>query len=258
MSIARNIAFAGGHVAKFFAAHRVRWSEFYPSEHFIFERLAGPERRFGKVLDVGCAVGGLGLALEERFSVGRYVGVEISRKAIDAARVLAKEGRFRCPVAFHAGDILATDAVEGGPFDLVVALSSADWNIETDAILRACWDNVAPGGTFVMSLRLTDGRSLNDISRSYQELRYEEGEAPERANYVVFGVREILRLFEGFSPRASNVLGYGTWGPPSRTAVTPYHRLCFTVFAVTKAKAPAGEIATELHFPASLWSGVET
>ena len=142
---------------------------------------------------------------------------------------------------------------------MVTNLSCSDWNIETNAITRACWKHVAPGGSLVISLRLTDGPSLNDFSRSYQYIQY-DGEAlgtEEKANYVVFNVHDALSMLGSMSPQVSHVLGYGYWGAPSKVAVTPYARLVFAVFAVTKARVPVAATGptSELHLPLSLWTG---
>ena len=254
-----NLRYQTDAIARYFANNRVRWDQFYPSERWILERVAAQPGGLGRVLDVGCAAGGLGLALEERFSLGGYVGVEINAAAVTAAR--ARQRAYRCKASFHEADILAVRDVAEGPFNLVANLSCSDWNIQTSAITDACWRNVAPGGSLVISLRLTHKAGINDFSRSYQFIRY-DGEVTgeeERANYVVFNAHEALRLFAALRPSASNVLGYGYWGSPSRTAVTPYDRLVFAVFAVTKGVvAEPCEVRSELHLPLSLWAAAHS
>jgi SAM-dependent methyltransferase len=253
-STSRNIAYRTAAIARYFESHRMRWDQFYPSERWVLERLA-TRTGIRRVLDVGCAAGGLGLALEERFTLEQYVGVEINPQAVETAR--ARQTRYRSPVTFHLGDILEMPEVPGGPFDLVANLSCSDWNIETRAITDACWRHVAPGGSLLISLRLTTGPSVNDFNKSYQFIRYEGAVSgdEEKANYVVFNVHDALHLFADLQPRASDVLGYGYWGTPSATAVTPHDRLVFAVFAVTKATVSA-DCTSELHFPLSLWDRV--
>ena len=246
----RNIKYRTDAIARYFASHRRSWDQFYPSERWVLERLAtGPGIR--RVLDIGCAAGGLGLALEERVALERYVGVELNPQAIEVAR--ARQSAYRAPSEFYVGDILEMGELPGGPFDLVANLSCSDWNIETTAITESCWRHVCPGGALLISLRLTDGASMNDFNTSYQFIRY-DGELvgdEEKANYVVFNVYDALSMFSSLSPCAASVLGYGYWGVPSRTAVTPYKRLVFAVFAITKSSA-ASETMTELRLPLSL------
>jgi SAM-dependent methyltransferase len=247
-----NIAYRGDQLAEYFAAARAQWHHLYPSERWIFERLAGAEQRLGRVLDVGCAAGGLASALLERFSVASYVGVDINRPVVELARRRLRG--LPLPAVVWHGDILHMGALDGQPYDLVVSLSCADWNVETAAIIDACWSRVRPGGRLVISVRLTPGRGVNDYARSYQLIAADEArlDGCERANYVVFNGREFLRLVKGLGPAPDQVLGYGYWGRPSSTAVTPYERLVFAVFALRKAEAPGTEAACELHLPLSL------
>lgn len=248
-----NVVYKTDQIARYFAHHRVRWDDFYPSERWVFERVGSDRRGFGKVLDVGCAAGGLGLALNERFPLTSYFGVDINDPAIEVAR--ARRATYRVPAKFHAGDILDLGTLDDEPFDTVVNLSCADWNIDTQAIIDASWNRLAAGGRFVISLRLTNGEGVNDITRSYQPIRLldDAPDACERANYVVFNVHEALALLGNLRPQAAHILGYGYWGPPSRTAVTVHDRLLFAVFAVTKGTVSATEVTTELHFPLSIW-----
>ena len=47
-----------------------------------------------KVLDLGCACGGLGLALKEKFQIKDYTGIEINYQAWKTAKILNPEGNF--------------------------------------------------------------------------------------------------------------------------------------------------------------------
>ncbi len=249
-----NVIYTTDQIARFYSLNRVHWTDLYPSEQWIFEHVAGGTGKYGKVLDVGCAAGGLGLALRERFLVESYAGVDINAPGIEAAR--SRQREFRIPVQFHCADILHMGPIAEEPFDAVVNLSCADWNVETKAIVNECWRRVAPQGRFIISLRLTDGPGINDCERSYQNICFDgDPQDCERANYVVFNVNEALRMFAELEPRPSFVLGYGYWGPPSKTAVTPYQRLAFCVFAITKAGESASETLSALHFPLSLHIG---
>jgi SAM-dependent methyltransferase len=230
------------------------WPQFYPSERWIFERLAARPGGIARVLDVGCAAGGLGLALQEKFPIQEYTGIELNDDAVALAR--SRLSLFRVHANFRCADIIKLDVVAGAPFDLVANLSCSDWSVDTDAITDACWRHVAPGGNLVISLRLTSRPGINDPSKSYARIGYEgeSDETDELTNYVVFNVHDALRMFDNMNPRPSRVLGYGYWGAPSKSAVTPYERLVFAVFAVEKATEKDVTPTSELHFPLSLWT----
>lgn len=248
------IRYQARQLARFYAAHRRSWAEFYPSEHEAFARAAGPDNDLGLVLDAGCGAGGLGLALGERFGLRGYVGVDIHAGAVAAGQAA---GGFACPARLIAGDILAVSDLEPASFDTVTSLSCADWNLETTAILAACWRYVRPGGRFVLTLRLSPLPTLMDMGASYQYLSFEDAPPEdcaglERAPYVVLNTGHALSLLAGLSPAPASIFAYGYWGAPSPTAVLPYDRLAFTALTVTKPEAGTEIAATraELHLPA--------
>ena len=65
--VQKNIAYKTNRISEYFNVNRVTWDQFYPSEKWMLERVAGPKGEMGRVLDGGCAAGGLGLALGGRF-----------------------------------------------------------------------------------------------------------------------------------------------------------------------------------------------
>lgn len=241
-----NIAYQTGEIAEYFAQHRSRWAEFYPSEQLVFERILGTAAGID-VLDVGCAIGGLGAALAERFVIDTYVGVDINAQAITLAKARAWAD---LSVEFHTGDILSVTA-RLRQYQLVTNLSCADWNTETDAIIQTSWGHVAAGGHLVLSLRLTKDATVNDITRSYQPIGRS---GDERANYVVMNVHDALGLLRSLEPRPSSLFAYGYWGTPSASATTPFDRLVFAVFSVGKRSGGARQttMVEELRLPLDL------
>lgn len=255
-----NIHYQTPHLAAYFTAHRRCWDEFYPSERWVFERIGAAPGGFGRVLDVGCAVGGLGRALEEKFPLTSYVGLDINAGAIDAAKGLPE---LAAPTRFDCGDIVTAEGIADGAFDTVASLSVADWNVETDAIIAACWRKVAPGGRLVMSLRLTNCDGTRDPNISCQPIVPADDFDPrnetavETAPYVVLNGSEALDIFLGLDPAPADILAYGYWGRPSKTATTPYTRLAFAVMSITRGETdgPSEDTRLECHLPAAVFAG---
>lgn len=184
------------------------------------------------ILDAGCACGGLGEALETRYkNIAYYCGVDINEEAILYAQA---NSTLKIPHDFICGDIARFD--QERLYDIVISLSCVDWNVETDRMLNLCWNKVKPGGYMIISLRLTNGRTINNISEGYQYIVFEEGKdkATEIANYVVYNWKEIIEKFCVFDHQTDLIKAFGYWGKPSDTAVIEYNRLCFTVFALHK------------------------
>lgn len=244
----KNIRYNSGEIVSYYSKSRTKWNEFYPSERWVFERIS-MERSLGSILDVGCACGGLGMALNERFSIESYTGVDVNKDAILWAKQCCK---LTVPSRFMIEDILNTKDVDF--FDLVVSLSCADWNVETDSIIDKCWKHVKDGGYLVMSLRLTNLSGVNDIERSYQMINFSGKEViPEKANYVVFNFKDALQKLMRLHPRLIGAYGY--WGIPSQTACTPFKKLVFSVFYIKKEDnfEENEDIMTELHLPSQLF-----
>jgi SAM-dependent methyltransferase len=245
-----NIAYKSKQIVEYYSRHRQTWGELYPSEQWVFDRIASEKGDMLDLLDVGCACGGLASALSERFSLRSYTGVDIHQEAIAWART---ERRLLIPTTFIAGDIVQLPP--GKPYDVVVSLSCADWNIETERIIAACWERVRAGGYFVISLRLTTEKGINDIKRSYQLIQFGETESePEIANYVVFNFKDALLMLRALTPQPELIGAYGYRGKPSPTAVTPCKELVFAVFFVRKGTGTeTPSIKAELHLPLEMF-----
>ena len=248
-----NIRYSSQGIAQWLTGFRDKWNDFYPSERWAFDKIISVQKTFGRVLDVGCGMGGLGLAISSRYPVKEYHGVDINAQVIAGAQ--ANQSRFKVPVKWRCADILKARGLGPRSYDTVFSLSCADWNIETKAIIDRCWQYVKPGGFFVMSLRLSPGKGVNNIKKSFQTIAWDnKGRPMEVANYVVFNAREFFRMVKTFKPRPSHVYGYGYWGPPSKTAVTPYKKLVFGVVMVRKADVHDNktDVSAQLNFPLDL------
>lgn len=253
--MSKNIAYQTDAISAYFGANRRRWDQFYASERTVIESVA--RRRdgvLGRVMDVGCACGGLGAALALRYELSSYTGIDINSQAIAFAQ---SAGDIDVPHTFICGDITQDETLAGTEFDTVFNLSCADWNVDFDGILSSSWSHVAPGGVMIISLRLTDGPSVRDMERSFQYIHYGDpatlSSDAERAAYVVLNVSDALGDLSRLNP--ARITGYGYWGPPSASARTPYKKLLFSVFAVEK---PAGAQAVshtelELTLPPDIW-----
>lgn len=234
----KNIKYKSREILDFYSSSRQHWDEFYPSERWVFEKVFNSEKSINDVLDIGCACGGLGLTLHQRFPITSYTGVDIHKDAIAWA---VKNQKFSILTKFIAGDILKLKLEN--QYDAVVSLSCADFNIETNAIIRRCWDLVKPDGYFIISLRLTNKKSINDIRKSYQYINFSRNaENPDICNYAVFNFIDILNLLQGLIQRPRTIGVYGYWGKPSPTAVTPFKKLVFAVFYIKKEDSGINDV----------------
>jgi predicted TPR repeat methyltransferase len=114
------------------------------------------------MLDIGCGAGQLGEAARER-GFDRFVGVDISRVAVEAAqeRVRAHADRFPASSRFEVGSMGSWSAQEGERFDAIVFSEVLYYLPGPDDSVRemercAAW--LSPGGVLCVSMK-DDGKS---------------------------------------------------------------------------------------------------
>lgn len=236
-----NTKYSTTQLERYFKQNRVRWEQFYKSEREVIERIwssGNPD-----ILDIGCGCAGLGLALREKFRATRYTGVEINDEAAVSAKMMYPEARV------IAGDFLkmSETTLESGSYDVVFSLSCIDWNNAFDAMFEKAWTMVRNGGVFIASFRLTKNSGINAITESFQYINYDGNLDGEIASYVVLNAADLMRRVRNLDG-ARRVFGYGYYGAPGKTAVTPYRELCFAVLAITKS-TDGGSFQSELQLP---------
>ncbi len=232
-------------VERFSKAHRVSWSQYYESERTVLARLGLTEA--SRVLDFSYDCGGLGLGLREQFGVHHYTALCARKHRAQTVGMLYPEARV------VEGEIqsLAEETLQPEAYDLVAGLGATDTAGSLEALLRRAFSYVRPGGLFVSSFRLTDRGTVADPELSYQDLDAGAETGIERTPYVVLNVRELLAVLKKLGP--AQVSGYGYWGKPSSTAVTPFQMVCFAVLAVRKRCPGDGPTpGIELEIPENL------
>ena len=246
----KNIHYETMEISSYFSENRVKWDQFYPSEKKLLDSLDLQADQ--TVLDVGCGCGGLGIALNERYAISSYTGIDINNEAITPGREMTPS------YSFIAGDILdATDnALNGHYFDLVCSLGCVDWNVQFTDMLAAAWRHVKPGGKFVSTFRLSIGEGCSDLKETYQYINYEGKKEGEIAAYVVLNFNSLMCDLLQLEPSA--IKGTGYWGKPGPSAVTPYETLCFVAFSITKRnEGEIGDANIDLDLPDDILETLE-
>ncbi len=225
-----NLHYTTAELAAYYSQHRIGWEGLYPSERVIFDRIAPSAD--ARAIDLGCACGGLGVALRERFGITDYTGVDINEGCIAAAPSICPWGTF------HAGDFLEVRPKLGEGYDLATSLSAADWNVCTGDLLRSLFGCLRPGGSLIVSVRLTNDPSVEDCLEVRQSVTFGDratGEPVEYAPYKVYRLEAILDLLTGLGP-VSLLDGYGYWGSvPASVEELPLERIFYLVITVRKA-----------------------
>jgi len=128
------------------------------------DEVFGADRRFARVLDLGCGTGLMGAAIRNR--VDELVGVDLSPAMLAAAE------RKRVYDRLAAGDLLSFLATEARSYDLIVAADVFVYLDDLAPVLRAAVSRLAVSGAAAFSVETYAGEGV--ILRD--TLRFAHGE----------------------------------------------------------------------------------
>ncbi len=143
------------------------------------------------MLELGCGDGENLVPMAYGLPESEFVGVDLSRRAIDQAREFAR-GVGAGNVTLHAGDLCAIDA-SWGDFDYVIAHGLYSWVPEPvrARVLEICRDRLTPNGVAYISYDTLPGGHLRQITRDM--LRF-HGRAAATDRARIDAARELLPL----------------------------------------------------------------
>ena len=239
--IEKNIIYKTKELEKYYSRNRIKWKEFYPSEKKIINLINIKNK---KILDLGCACGGLGVVLKKKFKKINYTGVEINKRSAIKAKLLNKSSKIiNC-------DLLNLNKFLNKKFDFVFAFSVIDWNVKYKLMLKKAWSYVDKGGYLICTFRLTNFKSALKKKNSFQYINFNGLHKGEKAPYIVFNSFELIKKIRELN--CSKVVAHGYWGKPSKTAITPFKKIFFAAFLLKKNKKKKRKM--QIHLPKEIYS----
>jgi 2-polyprenyl-3-methyl-5-hydroxy-6-metoxy-1,4-benzoquinol methylase len=157
--------------------HYERWpfpgTEFLSRESLLFlkylgEWLRGQGPRRAQVVDVGCGTGNTTIALAKRFPDVSFLGVDISRNSLAAARRQAREQEIR-NVCFERAD-LSQDFSHLGRFRGVISTGVLHHLANLPEGFRRVAQLVEPGGYLLLWLYGRHGRARHHLNQHFLRL----------------------------------------------------------------------------------------
>lgn len=226
---------------EFFSRHRSSSEQLYRSERRLLPALLTLGLR---VLDVGCAAGGLLAAMREYQPDIDYVGVDCSALMIEAARRRFPGACFEVADASHL-------PFDDSTFDLVICTGGTlVTNLTWREVLHECWR--VTRDRFLFDLRVaTDGETLEDMTQSWVRLAFhgDRAEAPV-APYVIVSVDTFREALASLRPVPRHVGGVGYRHAVSEMASTPHREVCMVQVALARLPFPEGSAPQwEVPFP---------
>ncbi len=146
------------------------------------DRLATVARLFGlnppdishcRVLELGCASGGNIMPMAELLPDSTFVGIDLSRRQIDAGQEQLKELNLSNVELRHASILDVDDSY--GKFDYIICHGVYSWVPDTvqDKILAVCKQNLNPTGIAYISYNTLPGWHMRGMVRDM--MRYHAG-----------------------------------------------------------------------------------
>jgi len=168
---------------EFYRRHRQTPDDLYPSERFFLPDVVA---RVSSMIDVGCAAGGFS-AVVKRFNPGiRYVGVDVERNFVAAAKADHPESEFALGDGIHF-------ETPPGTFELAHSSGVLHVNLRYREMIEAMW--VQTSRFLLCDLRLTRGRP--EVGQMVSPFGERE---PVRLPYIVLGIDEAIDLFTSLTP----------------------------------------------------------
>ena len=115
----KNISYKSRDISDYFSKNRISFDSFYEFEKDILSSVDWFDGI--SVLDVGCGCGGLGLALNKKFGVFDYTGIDIHSESPK----IAKETNAIVGFSLKNNDFMKFDGGQRN-FDVVTSLSCVD------------------------------------------------------------------------------------------------------------------------------------
>ncbi len=224
-------------IKKFYSNNRVQWDQLYDSQKKILEK-SGINKE-SKVLDLGCACGGLYKILNDRFRVNNYLGIDINEPCIKYANELYKDVRF---IVDDISNMRDNELI--GKFDFVISFGFIDCSNSFYKTFDKILKYLKPDGKLIFDLRLTDKKNLLDIKKSFQYLDYSGEKTGEKIPYNVINIKSFIEYLNNkFQKYDCYSVGYNL--APSRNAVLEYKEVCFSTWILK----PNGGDKKEINLP---------
>lgn len=151
-----------------------------------------------RVLQLGCSVGAVSIALKQRFPQAEVYGIDISAPMVRYAHLRANEAG----AAVHFRQMAAEDlAFPAGHFDMVVAMllfHELPVPVAKEVIAEA-WRVLRPGGTFTV-IDFGGDRGRDVYSMFFAEMDAADNGEPYLPGYVRSNVEDLLAA-QGFEVR---------------------------------------------------------
>lgn len=224
-------------IKKFYSNNRVQWDQLYDSQKKILEK-SGVNKE-SKILDLGCACGGLYKILNDRFRVNNYLGIDINEQCIKYANELYKDTKF---IVNDISQMKDNELL--GKFDFVISFGFIDCSNSFYKTFDKIVKYLKHDGKLIFDLRLTNKKDLLDISKSFQYLDYSGEKTGEKIPYNVINIGNFIEYLNNkFLKYDCYSVGYNL--APSRNAVLEYKEVCFSTWILK----PNGEGKKEINLP---------
>jgi 2-polyprenyl-3-methyl-5-hydroxy-6-metoxy-1,4-benzoquinol methylase len=225
---ANNNAMAWGHesILNFFESERQTSAQIYPSEWFFLKQKMAENM---SILDIGCAKGGMASVLAENLEKFEYVGVDINRKMIQAAKMRLPQHQF---YQIEEDDY---SLLNGKLFDIVLCLGILHMHENWRNTIKEAWLHTKK--YLILDLRETHLPTIENKDESYFIMDFDNPTNPTSdftVPYNIINTAEVLQTLHDICPDASRIAHYGYSQKLSALTVSPLTNIMATAYCIER------------------------
>jgi 23S rRNA U2552 (ribose-2'-O)-methylase RlmE/FtsJ len=205
---------------------RRRWEDLFKSVQYFLDKFKWQGE---KVLEIGCAAGGLYEIMKNRYGNFDYTGLDISPAELKVARERYSNAKFICANFYNK-------KFKANSYDAVLAFlivsHQRDYKDFISEMIRIARKKVI----FDVRLRY-DGTTIVDLDTSYL---YYHGSG-KRNYYVVFNFYELFNFLHLAEFNLKKISVYGYYTPDKTSAFVPMPKSKIIAASFCLEKLPPGE-----------------
>lgn len=221
-------AMAWGHesILNYFDKKRLTTDDIYPSEWFFIRQKMAEGIR---VLDIGCAKGGLANVMTEHLQDFTYVGVDINEQMIAGAKKRYPNHEFH-HVKENDFSVLGNQS-----FDLVICLGILHLHESWRNTIKTAWSHTKHH--LILDLRETHLMSIENKDIAYFKMDFDNVSVPSSdyiLPYNIINSAEALAAIMDLCPKSSKISHYGYTHTVSDLAVCPLQNIMANVYCIER------------------------
>lgn len=154
------------------------------------------DRKFGKIIDVGCGTGMSTAAILSTWKESEIVGVDISSEMLQKTKTAMPE------ILFIQRDC-SKSLLDMGTFDLIFSNAFLQWLPNQEEFIKNSFQMLNTGGIFAAQIPLFEEMAANECIVNAKHLIIDKLDDIHRTKYVLHSAETYYNMLSGCTPKIS-------------------------------------------------------